>query len=1150
MAEKSNSTFSLNEFLKMVPTETSLFIRQLLNLVDYFNEELIMDNGVYKKKSNKMIIIILSVLSETEKYKSLLGQNNFKFNFARLISRTTKGINFEKRFAENYNFFGFYNDSTLYANMTPIDILMRAKDLDDDGGYSDILCTMFADASPNKITENFRTFNRKLKTERAHDEARKAYGNLPISVINYLDVANRIRSLLISNTIIADEHITPLSLLLALGYESKDESKELKSIRNYLIKMGMNFKKAYAINGLNTSLTSLEIDIYHEIKNFGSNAFAIRPYYKRYFSEGYNATIPESEVTISGIISNLINREFTNSTIVEKIISRSGINIKDLENIGIKIAEQEQYDKRVAYQNMINKFYELLGKDEREFMQFVTKTYMLILKKMKEGKHNQDVLLSENDADTLSLLLASYYYNLDISIFFKDNGIDIEDILSFLKLEITKEEILSMELDVELMIDKFERFVTKGVNTDTSKITMNTIAYNLCNREFNSSMIVENIFNSLYKSDSMGQEYLTYILEKDGKLGENFLDSLKSYIKYKTQKEKTNLERIFFAQFSPEMRKYIQTLNSYSNVKYFGVTEDVARMYSILLSLFEYDQNIVLLRELGFERNKILKILDKDDQMSSELNIPFLTECLNQVKGSEEISNLNQRDVIFGLFSNLTEEQMSAIEHYVESFPDLPECLKKLSKTKFADFEQTFEKCVHNSEIRKKINFVFGIYSTYPYIVLAIDKALGKRDNETTADVIEKSLVLSLFKSDSNIRLCLENRGITKERVLKYLGLEDDFLEQLDYQNYDLDMFEKYKDYLKSSDVDDIARNLFDDTMGKKSNFLEQMSQEFGIDYKIIEVEALTGQPYEKSLTIADRTKILKDSPVGEINFDDASSILNFGEVLATHSRYIYDEVPLLTAADSGQKSVETITGIIKRSHLDTKNRNILSRIFRKDSAVPVLSKEIINELHDAIDENLKTLFDETLKFDAIRKYMEEYMNKNAEFLKIAEKTRDVILEALSKLDSNNDEDYSKIVSLKSRLKVIEAKINRFRATNLLMKQEIMKINQAIVSHFITINALEMARDDLFPLIGSELALIGGRNSEASSMTLTKGVIDLFQSLLERNVTGVNSNMDAIKRLNVPKELMQALNKDVQTFIGNLEDSQDKKSDKRIDLHL
>ena len=113
-------------------------------------------------------------------------------------------------------------------------------------------------------------------------------------------------------------------------------------------------------------------------------------------------------------------------------------------------------------------------------------------------------------------------------------------------------------------------------------------------------------------------------------------------------------------------------------------------------------------------------------------------------------------------------------------------------------------------------------------------------------------------------------------------------------------------------------------------------------------------------------------------------------------------------------------------------------------------------------------------------------------------------------------------------------KTNRFFTSNHLMKQELFKINQAIVNHFITINALEMARDDLMPLIGSELALTRGRESENSAIELSQSMVNLFKSLLSRNVEGALENMVKLKEMNLPESIYQTLNQDIEIYLKKI----------------
>ena len=140
----------------------------------------------------------------------------------------------------------------------------------------------------------------------------------------------------------------------------------------------------------------------------------------------------------------------------------------------------------------------------------------------------------------------------------------------------------------------------------------------------------------------------------------------------------------------------------------------------------------------------------------------------------------------------------------------------------------------------------------------------------------------------------------------------------------------------------------------------------------------------------------------------------------------------------------------------------------------------------------------------------------------------------VNNLSPDKEEEYAAFLLATSRLQIMRDKTNRFSTSNHLMKQELLKVNQAIVNHFITINALEMARDDLLPLIGSELALTQGRNTENKSLDLSENVIGLFQSLLSRNVAGAVENMEKLKSSSISADTFALLNKDIEVYLQGL----------------
>lgn len=152
----------------------------------------------------------------------------------------------------------------------------------------------------------------------------------------------------------------------------------------------------------------------------------------------------------------------------------------------------------------------------------------------------------------------------------------------------------------------------------------------------------------------------------------------------------------------------------------------------------------------------------------------------------------------------------------------------------------------------------------------------------------------------------------------------------------------------------------------------------------------------------------------------------------------------------------------------------------------------------------------------------------------VATDTAAKIQEELGTLDPHKDEEYERFLTASSRLQIMTDKSNRFATTNHLMQQELLKVNQAIVNHFITINALEMARDDLLPLVGSELALGQGRNTENQSLELSQNVMQLFQSLLDRNVDSAVENMEQLRRSNLSSGIFESLNRDIQVYLQGL----------------
>jgi hypothetical protein len=86
-----------------------------------------------------------------------------------------------------------------------------------------------------------------------------------------------------------------------------------------------------------------------------------------------------------------------------------------------------------------------------------------------------------------------------------------------------------------------------------------------------------------------------------------------------------------------------------------------------------------------------------------------------------------------------------------------------------------------------------------------------------------------------------------------------------------------------------------------------------------------------------------------------------------------------------------------------------------------------------------------------------------------------------------------------------------------------------------------MAKNDLLPLIGSELALTTGRLSEEQALSVSGSVLDLFRSLLTRNVSATKDNMELIRNSGLPSDIVETLTRDVDGYLEDVKAERDTK---------
>ena len=1127
-----------NKMKEFLPRSTMRIIDDLLPYIDYYigNDKKLSFRGSNDESehlSSRTFFLLLFVMNDYQDLSTLLSSfgydaEKYYINYSNINFNASR----EELFMKHSYILPTYKDPLEYESLTPFNLLSYwLKQYKKN--CSTLIYNMLFSKDISDFTEFVNSFIKNEKEKDSHKLELKTYGNLSISVINYLETASKIRQLLIETSFdynklktSSEEDLTALSLFIALFNYTDLEEKDGISISDTIVMTLTN-------KGINP--TGLKLNNPIDLNNVNKNINAIRKYYSSFYKEGFNKDKDTSEITVLDICNNLFNREFTNSIVIEKIFSSYGVDIDELKNFKSVIEDSIEANKQLLESKKIETFYSRTNRSTRAFLETSSKVYTLLLKKMKEGKHNQTILTDEDDADTLSILIASYMFDTDVCKFYTNHGITIEQILDYVGIELTPDEIEREEINEKLLINRFQRFAIDGVNKDkeSRKVTINEISYNLCNREFNKTTIMEDIFNSL---------------SSDTSIDADFLGQLKNELIKNEKIRKMKLAQELFKNASNEQIKFYEIVSKYhqlcSSKLRSSYNEDDIKTISILFALLSRDDSISeFLEEYGITEDRLRNVLKIKEfnlaNYESDIDI-IATEYVPYIKKTEQTEDLGTVPV-YNLAKNLFKKEnnnsinitrlLGAFDLTHENFDDFDNDFESLTlKAKLFGYGERMD-----SEIKLAMQIFEHLYEkkerdeiNFPYV-------------KTDDDIVTISFLIAMIE-DEKVRDRFEKYGLTQEELLEVAHLSKNSLDQISENRVNYKLGErfilKYLPKNKYMDMDSIVKLLFDKSFN--SSYLLENIIPKKEDYKALKYEIETGCDYEDTLTVDDRIILLNNQEVDPIDINAVSSILSFGNSLKSHAKVIYDELPKIALSDTNEQSVETIKSLTTQvySQEEPKKRGLIGRLFSVDrreiSPRITINHEALSTLKGTINENVVQLSGEVHGYDEIRKYLEAYIKKNREHYEVISSMIEKVSNELSRLDPRNRNQYARYLQLTSVLQILKDKANRFMTTIRIAEQDLVRINQSIVSHFITINSLDMAKTDLLPLIGAELAIAQGRMTEKGALDLTKNVIGLFNALLTGNTEETMEGIRMLKEADIPQELLNTISEDIEVHLQGI----------------
>ena len=789
----------------------------------------------------------------------------------------------------------------------------------------------------------------------------------------------------------------------------------------------------------------------------------------------------------------LFNRNVTNSVEVEKIFLNAGLTKEKAKSILLTPSKEE----------IITEFYADTVPKEKGDYQLISSMYNSV--------NTLNKRLYPNDNMYLTLIAFDYQNNGKLSKYFLENGITLDMILAKYNLELSDSQYIDYQTYLNEVLIGYKEAKDKLKFMASSKFVIdlfNTFAKNKTNN-------LDSDINNYYKLIEIKETEASYerIYKGKDKIYIDFLNtSYEIYDKLRNSDvinsilSQTDLKVLSILITLELITLYIPMIDTIKNTVLNEniINEALGDVYNVNFSLYSEVENLININISNGNESTTLK------QKINDINHPVEVE---KVFGS-----YLDDDLLYTLYKLFEKEKDNSL------------ILKKIFIGKTI---KEIKSNIDNEVIRIATEKEYDEYQKL--LCMPNDNAC-----DSTKQLLNKLCMINLTDIKVNIlyefvamnfdnntldfyQEALERYGITKESLLEKFGFINS---ELAYNEINLenlvaleDYFtiqnngHKYKNSIQNILINLIADGYFDELITNKKALLYELKET---------------KKYIPSLS--ETIENLQSIPIEEVNIDSLSEIMKFGDALNGEYELVTSEERKALESDSSALSIQTINDLLSKKN--KRKKGFWASLFEPYEEEKTITD--IPTLKEAINKNITILSRELLTFDLVRKYISVYFAKNLEYVNKSSEALALLNERLSKLNPKDTFEYASFLEVNSMKTIMTEKNKRFNVTSSLLNQELYKINAVIVNHFITINALEMARDDLIPLIGSEVIIGTGFISNNNAMQITNDVIGLFQAILAQNVEQTKIMLERLN--NMPNIDVTKLNANVNGYIEMLEE--------------
>ena len=1145
-------TLNYDEYMTAVPEETRSFVRLACRYLAKYSEYVTLDvNGEDLTSTDlKVVATVMYAMSQDKNYSSFLSSWGVEFrsgDFASYLNNdfsSTLFNRFSKYFMtckaeEDYKVLNPY--AILYNLLLKMDEKNRISFF---SKFSNEMCSSFMNALNEKNMETIETTKSKIKNVYFLD--------LRIELISYLDTVGKIFEYLRLNrnyVILqdkSDKQFKAIAYILGIFlYRDVNTDFNTKDVLvHYFNSVGLDEKKIFDTIGI-------------EIKESAINNIDAIFALSKFFNEKQNS----QSFTIDKLLENIYSKNSELRLYILNLFNACNIDDDEISNAISEVREARDDSTKVQ----IEQIYKDMMPETIKFINFAAKTYSYLTTIYKNMSYDGVIVQDDKDLVPLAMLIASFYFGGYVSNYMSDHDVDLSTIEKTLGIDLSKEKIEVTPLNEKILFRKFKCY------TDKNKSSVDGLLKGITSYSTTESKVVQRLYATINKDN----------------LPSDFAKIIDEYNKNVSKKKAMAEKDVFFKDCNPQIYDFLlETCKYYYYLAQidFDFGDGDLETFAVVCAASSFQQNN---SELADYLNSI------------ELNVEAVEKFIGKSIYKKDVNDLDMAfvkehftELLFGGVNNdkkhsevsiasIVENALS--KNYASTFNrDRFLASIQISDDKVTSIELNMQR-LREEKRKQRIRVLLSFIDEYGNDARGLlDESLKilsyllahKKELpliKTDDDAEEISIVIAYFIKELSYLKFFKINDVTLDEIMHALGIDKETLDKIcasvpDYSLLEGHLTKYFAYYMRRYEhftSTDIIKNVFSDEINK-SRILESITTGLGSKYEKLREEILTGKEIVRELTSEERLELLENDIAPKMDINSMEALVIYGNSLSQHSTFISDDFKNLERSDTLDDALNNVNALVSEIYTDIEieppKQGFFQRLFGTElPASPRVRRQVnfeaLDNLGEKIDESIEGLTTELLGYNYLKKYIEAYLKALTGYNNEVLEEYNSAKEHLKLLSLDNDEDYAEFLNYSTIVEVLQDKATRFVTNRAHMKQELFKVHRAIVRHFITISALKSAKNDIIPLIGSELIIGVGQETELEALELSNNIVNLLHGILERNTEATKTVLDKLQASQLPQQDLLKIMDDVDTYINGIS-SLDKyripeeKSDAPITLKL